>query len=308
MRGSVYYQSAELCRTIFREGTKKTERIDPSHENYQKIASYKTMDSYRKVWENFFNYLREHWNLKDCEKIDGIHVAAYMDYKIEYYPSRQYLEKIVAAMGKLQIALEHYSREKYGEPKLYDFAVRLEILEVSKQLDLVADNYHNRAYDDPDAIISELTCPKHVIAAKIQLEGGARLEGVSLIKMAQLLGTRQDSVTGEERGIVFTKEKGGKEGEVLISTETYGLLQKVIIDVGVFKINRQIYSSEIRTVCLKLKIPPEGTHAFRWNFAQRRLFEYAKAGYTNPEALQAISFEMKHNRASITEHYLGGST
>ena len=33
-----------------------------------------------------------------------------MDYKIEYYPSKQYLEKISAALGKLEIALKTFQK------------------------------------------------------------------------------------------------------------------------------------------------------------------------------------------------------
>ena len=34
MRGSVYYQSAELTKVIFFEGAKKHNRIDPNHIHY----------------------------------------------------------------------------------------------------------------------------------------------------------------------------------------------------------------------------------------------------------------------------------
>ena len=94
MRGSVYYQSATLTKVIFIEGAKKSDRINPNHEYYNCISSFKTMESYRNVWNNFFNYLKEHWKIKDFEKIESEHIQAYMDYKIEYYPSKQYLEKI----------------------------------------------------------------------------------------------------------------------------------------------------------------------------------------------------------------------
>jgi hypothetical protein len=36
------------------------------------------------------------------------------------------------------------------------------------------------------------------------------------------------------------------------------------------------------------------------------MIEYSRAGYTYEQSLQAVSWEMKHNRANITEHYLGG--
>ncbi|MGE3614088.1 MAG: hypothetical protein AB7G20_11505 [Sulfurimonas sp.] len=36
------------------------------------------------------------------------------------------------------------------------------------------------------------------------------------------------------------------------------------------------------------------------------IYKYAKSGYSYAQSLQEASYEMKHNRASITEHYLGG--
>ena len=113
MRGSVYYQSSQLVKQIFVEGAKKEDKINLNHEHYQVVSSYKSMETYRYIWNNFFNYLLEHWKIKDFEKIESEHIAAYMDYKIEYYPSKQYLEKISAALGKLEIALKLFSKTSF---------------------------------------------------------------------------------------------------------------------------------------------------------------------------------------------------
>jgi integrase len=304
MRGSVYYQSAELAKVIFQEGAKKYEKIDPAHPYYQKVSSYKTMESYRNVWNNFFNYLAEHWKIKDCEKIEVQHVFAYMDYKLEYYPSKQYLQKISAAIGKLEIALRKYSKQKYGVEKQYDFSQRQCLLDEAIDLNLVANSYRNRAYDIPEKIIAYLQTFQHQLAASIELEGGARIEGCSLIKKDQLLGYSIDTISQQQKGVLFTKEKGGKEGKVYISTKTYDRLEKYIMKYGIFKIKRQAYFKDIREACQQLDITAEGTHGFRWNFAQRRLSEYAQAGYTYEQSIQGVSWEMKHNRASITEHYI----
>ncbi|MDD5051561.1 MAG: hypothetical protein PHO27_02375 [Sulfuricurvum sp.] len=297
--------SAELIKALLVEGAKKTERIDPNHPNFQKIASFGTAKTYRAVWENFFHYLREHWLVKDPEIITGDMVGSYMDYKVSYHPSKQYLEKLSASLGALETALKFYTQNKYGAAKEYDFSVRQFILNESRNLDLVADNYHNRTYENPELLIESLSEPFHRLAAKIQLSGGCRLEGVALIKFDQLHGIRFDSITGTDKGVIFTKEKGGKEGDVLISLEIYKELLEHITVQKHFKIDRQKYSTDIRESCKKLGIPAEGSHAFRWNFSKRRMMEYARAGYTYEQSLQAVSWEMKHNRASITEHYLG---
>jgi len=270
------------------------------------ISSYGTASTFRALWENFFHYLREHWNVKDAEKITGEMIAAYMDYKCEYHVSKQYLEKISSALGKLETALKYYTKNKYGEAKYYDFSIRQFILNEARNLDLVADNFHNRAYENPELLIASLSDPLHRKAARIQYEGGARLEGVSLIKLEQLHGIKYDDITCSDKAIIFTKEKGGKEGDVLISVEIYEELLEYFTVHKHFKIDRQKYSNDIRETCKKLGIPAEGSHAFRWNFAKRRMMEYARAGYTYEQSLQSVSWEMKHNRANITTVYLGG--
>ena len=304
MRGSVYYQSSQLVKQIFVEGAKKEDKINLNHEHYQVVSSYKSMETYRNIWNNFFNYLLEHWKIKDFEKIESEHIAAYMDYKIEYYPSKQYLEKISAALGKLEIALKLFSKNVSKLEKDYDFSIRQKMLDNARDLKQVANNYHNRAYSNPNLLISNLKDSMHKVAATMQLEGGARLEGVALIKAEQLLGTKVDSITNKEVGIVLTKEKGGKEGEVLVSLDTYTELESYILEYDKFKINRQKYYNDIKQATIASNETQEASHGLRWNFAKRRMFEYGKAGYSYEECLQQVSYEMKHNRASITQHYL----
>lgn len=306
MRGSVYYQSAQLAKQVFEPGAKKENRINPNHPHFQKIASYQTMESYRNVWNNFFNYLKEHWNIKDFEQISTEHISAYLDYKIEYYPSKLYLKKIVSALGKLEIALNKFAKNIYNETRDYNFSVRQYILDEAQNLDLVADNYHHRAYNNPELLIQSLSDPAHQLAARIQYEGGARIEGVALIKAEQLLGSVFDPITKQAKFVYTSKEKGGKCGPVSINRDTYDLLCQHIKNHRYFKINRQHYWNDLKQAAIFANESPESSHALRWNFAKRRIFEYAQAGYSYSDSLKQVSNEMKHNRSSITEHYLGG--
>jgi len=213
------------------------------------------------------------------------------------------LQKIFDAI----IALNHYSKEKYQFPIIYDFKIRQELLNNARDLKLVANNYHNRVYDNPLLIIKNLSNPKHQLAATIQLEGGARSEGVTLIKKEQLKAIKIDDITNKNVGVIETKEKGGKVGDVFILIKTYETLQNFFLqnDTSYFKISYQEYIDDIKTTCQKLNISHHGSHGFRWTFAQNRVREYQNHGYTYEQALQGVSWEMKHYRASITEHYLG---
>jgi integrase len=96
-------------------------------------------------------------------------------------------------------------------------------------------------------------------------------------------------------------------GDVLISPKTYKRIEEYFLHkkTPVFKIRYQAYVDDIRETCKRLNIDPKGSHGFRWTFAQNRVREYQKHGYTYEQALQGVSWEMKHFRASITEHYLG---
>ena len=307
MRGSVYHQTANLVKVIFVEGAKKEERTNPNHEHHQCVASFNTMNTYRSVWNNFFNYLREHWKLKNCEFITEEHIEAYFEYKIEYYPSKQYAEKISAALGKLEIALNKYSAKMYRTPTIYNFQIRQKILTKARDFKLVANNYANRTYQNPLLIIKNLPKYEYQLAAKIQLEGGARVEGVGLIKREQLHGVRVDKISKIQKGVIETKEKGGKVGDILISQETYQEMEKYFIDsnISIFKIKYQDYANDIKDACPLADENSKGSHGFRWTFARNRVREYQKHGYTYEQALQGVSWEMKHFRASITEHYLG---
>ncbi|KAB7884884.1 hypothetical protein [Poseidonibacter ostreae] len=309
MRGSVYYQTAELTKVVFREGAKKEHRIDINHEHYNCIASFKTMETYRSVWNNFFNYLKEHFKLKNCEYITDEHVKSYFEYKIEYYASKQYAEKISSSLGKLEFALNKYSKLKYTnsdkDPIIYDFKVRQNILDNAREYNLVADNYHNRTYKNPLLIINNLTNENHQIAAMIQLTGGARVEAVTLIKNEQLKGTKIDLVSNEEVGIIESCEKGGKVGDLLVDLNTYKKLEKYLENNLKFKINYQQYLNDLKQACKKCNHTYQSSHGLRWTFAQNRVRAYQqKANYKYYEAIQAVSWEMKHFRASITEHYL----
>ena len=89
-----------------------------------------------------------------------------------------------------------------------------------------------------------------------------------------------------------------------MSLKTYAELKNYLSLNSKFKINRQDYYNDIKQAAIISKEVSEGSHGLRWNFAKRRMFEYAKANYSYDDCLQQVSYEMKHNRASITKHYL----
>lgn len=309
MRGSVYYQTAQLTKLVFKENAKKEQKTNSKHKYFNCVSSYKTMETYRSVWNNLFNYLREQFGIKNCELITEEHIKSYFEYKIEYYCSKQYAEKLSSALAKLEFALNKYSKNKYKDTNktalTYDFQVRQSILNNARDYNKVAKNYKNRTYQNPYDIINNLTHFKHKIAATVQLTGGARAEGVMLIKENQLKGTKTDFISNKRVGVLETREKGGKTGDVFISISAYESLKIIIEKEKQFRISYNDYIKDIKCACKQTNNIYQSTHGFRWTFAQNRVREYQQlAHYSYYEAIQIVSWEMKHYRASITEHYL----
>ena len=303
MRGSIRWQTGELAKAVFEAGVSKAERVNPESAHHGKIASYRTMETYREsVWNPFGEFVKAEHGVKDFEKITAAHVVAYMEKKVEEGVAKQTLEKICSGLGALERALNFYG--KTGER---DFSARLDVLHQAKELGQLRDGYHDRAYNDPHGVINNLQGEEHRIGARIQTEGGARLEGVSLIKPDQLKGLSTDRFTGKTVGVIYTEEKGGKGGTVMVSPETYADLKDYIEEHGRFSLDEREYQRDVEQAARAAGEEPEGTHGFRWNFAQERVEELQAHKLTHEEARQEVSWEMKHERGSITDHYLFGS-
>ena len=72
-----------------------------------------------------------------------------------------------------------------------------------------------------------------------------------------------------------------------------------------FQLNYFKYAQDIRQSCKKLGVESYGSHGFRWTFAKNRIREYQSHGYSYEQACQGLSWELKHFRSDISEHYLG---
>ena len=304
MRGSIYYQTSVLTKNIFKSGVNKVEKINIKSENYQYISSFQTMKSYRMIWNDFGKFLYEVYEIKDFEQIRSEHVEKFMYEKIFNNVAHQYLQKVSSSIGKLEFILTRLSK-LYNKNIVYDFSIRIKIVKNAKIYALTNNNYRDRAYENPKLISSFIKNEKYKLASLIQTCSGTRAEGICLIKQSQLHGYKQDTVTNKEIGLVETKEKGGKIGHIYIELELYKQLEKIIQTDSFFKIDYQKYVGAIRKACLIVGVQSEGTHGFRWNFAQKRVIEYQNANYCYRDSLQLVSKEMKHERPDITCHYIG---
>lgn len=239
MRGSIYYQTSLLAKAVFSEGATKQAKTHPDSVEFNMVSSYTTMETYRRIWNNFGLYVKEEFGVRDFERITPEYVESYMLQKADISPSKQYLEKISSALGKLAVALEMFQSTIDRPYTEYDFSVRQKVLDRFRKDGLVYGGYHDRAYRSPSEIIELLPDPKHRLAAKIQVYSGTRFEGIGVIKRSQRLEQGTDPVTKREVYLLETKEKGGKVGFIYMSPALYSELQYFLLTDGFFKIDYQ---------------------------------------------------------------------
>jgi hypothetical protein len=85
----------------------------------------------------------------------------------------------------------------------------------------------------------------------------------------------------------------------------YKKLEDYLNENTKFKIIYQDYLNDLKQSSKLSNQKYHSSHGLRWTFAQNRVRDYQqKANYSYYEAIQKVSWEMKHFRASITEHYL----
>jgi len=343
MRGSIQYQTGELAKILFKPGMPKYEQKSTGF-----IANAATLETYREVWNELGIYVKDEFAIKDLQALTHEHIEAFMIEKSYQDISEQYLELISSALGKLEIALgklnahfclenPHYAKTK---DRTYDFSIRQQILNDARKNKLVIetsdDPNFTRAYENPKALIDAMEDPSFKLAAQIQYESGARLEGVKRIdqytpiktrkladntlediieytridehysKVTQLQGTEFDVLEGTQKGRIFDIEKGGKPGILLVSVNTYQLLKAYLLKHETFLIVPDKYREALKEAAKITQQKYHGTHGLRWNYAKERLFKIQViGGLTYEQALQEVSWAMKHERASISEHYLG---
>lgn len=242
-----------------------------------------------------------------------------LDYYVENRKSRQTLETVLSALGKLAYAINNYAKwRKIDVVPLDVEEIRMAYYAKCKQLLPKSSRlFGNRAFPDPLRLIARLPNHTFQLQACLQYEGGMRTEGVGApssrklenpLTPAGLRGIGADPVTGKNVGIVATVEKGGKETEHFVSVATYNRLEKYLSMYGKLESSYREYVKAINTAALATgqHATGRGSHGLKHCFVQERYRECVMHGLTHEQALQQASLEASHFRMSETLTYTRG--
>jgi integrase len=264
------------------------------------VFSFATADAYREVWLQLFRFAKNTYGVKDIEKLKGQHVGAFLRQKIQGEVAFATFAQYTSAVAKLDQALSLFSQGK-GISRQDSFSSEIELCRVeAKDLDRFE---LNRAFDDPLALCEALDNVVYKTAAKMQLQGGARIHEVSLVRYEQLRDKRPDPISGRVKGWFEAQAKGGKIVEIGLAADTYNMLLALIRKNGEFHFDEDAYRRALAKAAQQTGQEYTGSHGLRWCFAQDRMQECQQYGLSYEQALLRVSQEMGHERASITRHY-----
>ena len=266
------------------------------------IYSYNTAETYKQVWHDFGQWAKAEAGLKDIEKTTGEHVKAYLESRIVDGIKYTTYEKECAALAKFENALNAWS-DKHSKDNEYNF--RDSIREIKAEAREVLDrSVESRAYESPNSLISSISNDSYRTIASVQYEGGARINEVWKIETNNLKGMKLDPYSKEFKGYIEVSGKGGKEREIALSIDTYKQIENILQEKGNMEFDKDEYRNSLKEAAELSGQDYTGSHGLRWNFAVERMEELQGTGMTYEERLQEVSWEMGHERADITEHYL----
>jgi integrase len=261
------------------------------------IQSFATYKAYFKTGVELLKFCREVHGIKSADKITPAHVRAFLDSKIRSGVKLATFRRYAAGLTKIETALSNVTGQNHGWSETV--ATMREAAAVYLNSDPQA-----RAYERPEAVISQLEGDVHLVA-DLQLRCGLRVSEATFVERDQLQGIHHDKSTGREVGrLRVTRTKGGRPRVVLVPVEVYRQLSERIA-AGDLLVDRQQYRAALKEAVKNSGQAYDGrsTHGLRWNYAQQRMAELIE---TQPYevALTTVSHELGHSRGSITEHYL----
>jgi len=306
LKGSIKGQLNYIWKQIDGIGVSKKEArsnsnlksVDGNRQVSGLVHSFEYKDEIFKTGRQLGEFARENFGIRDFEKIDGRVVESFIEHKISEGVSKGTLDNYISHLSKIQIGLEKIASQHGKEYSAFTKEDLVSVKEVVR--DLTPNQHVNRAYNNPNALISNLA-GKEFVAAKLQLDYGLRITEATFIKENQLDG---NTLTFQGKGgYILQKE---------LSTELANQIRSYM-ENGVFKVNQNHFRESLKDACRIEGENYTGAHGLRYNFAQNTFIERFENNLSKGmsvdeaerEALKYTSEQMGHHREEITKHYLG---
>lgn len=295
--GKITYQVSVVMEKLKDIGSSKHAAKNAARENGAQskhdiakatnIYGYNTYKNYLSIAKELAKYVHTVHNVSSIENIKPEQVRSFLESKINdnSITTKGSLNTYCSAIEKFETALNGY---RSGNS--FDFSNAIKDIKQSSSL---SNNHINRAFNNPQKVIENMTNDKCKVVADLQLQHGLRVDEAKHIKIDSQLNGNTLTIQGKG-GIIQVKEL----------TDNQVKNVKEYAENGVFSVDYKAYLNEVKQAAGAAGEEYTGTHAFRYNYAQAEHSKYIQNGMSELAANLLVSKQMGHHREDITRHYL----
>ncbi|WP_163329419.1 hypothetical protein GFV12_08510 (plasmid) [Desulfurobacterium thermolithotrophum] len=302
--GSIIHQTKELMRIATNDSRFGVKVKDIITEGYTKqsnpyIRSFKTAKEYTGVWLHLASYVRENFGINKITDIRAEHIESFIEQKAELSPKS--LRNISSAIGKLENVIEQKLGLEVDFGSREDYSGRWFANKIASEME---SSSSRGAYENPQALVENLSSPTHQLIAELQWQGGFRIHEVAGIRESSFKSWTDS--WGQEHWGIEVRGKGGYIRTVELPSDVWGRAKEHVEEFGKIGFSYREYLNDLRESAWETGQAYQGSHGLRYNFAQEKYEELIEAGWGHNEALKEVSEMLGHHRPEITQHYLGG--
>ena len=261
------------------------------------VRSFKTAREYYGIWKNFAIFAKNMFGINSINQIRSEHIEAFIEQKADL--SAKSLQNISSAFGKLEAIMKEKLGMEVNFGSREDYSGRFLANKIASELE---STNARGAYENPEALISNLSNETHKLVAELQYQAGLRIHEVKQIREGSLKSWTDGN--GEVHYGIEVRGKGGFERTVEVPKELWDRAKETVEKDGKIDFSYQSYLSDLREASWATGQAYQGSHGLRYNFACEKYNELIQNGWGHTEALKEVSELMGHHRPEITEHYL----
>jgi len=267
----VKYFLIETARQLFDAGRGKSKH-QAMQESFEKnrnrrveaIYSHSTYSTYKEVVAKFADFIEAEYNIrfeKDFRELNTDEICACIDHyfevqKNEKHLAKKTLEKHISCLYKVIGAIEPKVREFFTADNRMRWRDGVEKQDCDR-------------YNNPDRIVENLKKINETAHAIAQLQ---RLTGCRIGDVKKI------QVDEERERVVIKKSKGGRDRSIYFDyfkddfqrvKEYKEVLDRALEEKPFSKIRKEEYYDALKRACKKAGEVYHGSHAFRYEWAQR---------------------------------------
>ncbi len=262
------------------------------HSKSDKVHSLKSMDNFKSVAKNFFQYVKDTQGGRIEKNINVETAKDFILTKLDKGLEGSSANTYISILGKVAEGLEKMTNKTYITKEEFKNMKA----EIKEQWDL-KKVHRDRAYKNPDSIEKEMQkFSEYQISTKLQIQIGLRIDDTVNSQKWKLNENGTMTIIGSKNGIAYETKA--------LSAELRNEV-KLAISLN-YEVAKSTYAEELKEAVENTgqTWQKNSSHGLRYNFAQSRLSELIKEGKSFDEAKGQVSLEMGHSRLSITDTYI----